>query len=290
MLAKEQLGFVDVITTEESHSALVHLALQHRTPVICQKPMAPTLELCRRMVRAATEANVPFAIQENFRFQTPLRAAHAALVAGRIGRAYRGHIRMVTGFPVFANQPNLKDLARFILTDMGSHLLDLARFYFGEVESLFAVTGQVHTDIKGEDVATVLLKMKSGAAVTCTMGAPEIPFEEDHFPETFLFFEGTAGTLELGPRCTLRITTRGPSGPRTEVERHPPPRYAWADPDYAVAHTSMVACNADLLAAMTGARPGETNGADNLKTMELVFAAYESAKSGQSIRIEGGLP
>lgn len=52
---------------------------------------------------------------------------------------------------------------------MGSHLLDVARFLFGEAFSVHCQTQQVHRDIKGEDVATVLLKMQSGATVLCQM-------------------------------------------------------------------------------------------------------------------------
>ena len=40
----------------------------------------------------------------------------------------------------------------------------------------------------------------------------------------------------------------------------------------------MVPCHRDLLAALRGETPGETTGADNLKTLELVFGAYESAR------------
>jgi NAD(P)-dependent dehydrogenase (short-subunit alcohol dehydrogenase family) len=46
-----------------------------------------------------------------------------------------------------------------ILTDMGSHLLDTARFLFGEAQSLYCRTAKVHKDIRGEDVATVMMSI-----------------------------------------------------------------------------------------------------------------------------------
>jgi hypothetical protein len=46
----------------------------------------------------------------------------------------------------------------------------------------------------------------------------------------------------------------------------------------------MVACQADLLRAFTTGTPAETDAADNLETMRLVFAAYDSARTGQVIR------
>ena len=57
----------------------------------------------------------------------------------------------------------------------------------------------------------------------------------------------------------------------------PPPYYAWADPRYALAQVAGVACNANLLGALSGTGTAETTGEDNLRTLELVFGAYESA-------------
>ena len=60
-----------------------------------------------------------------------------------------------------------------------------------------------------------------------------------------------------------------------------PPQYPWADPAYGVVHASIVPCNTHLLKALRGEGMAETTGEDNLKTLRLVFAAYESAKSGK---------
>src|SRR5262245_57498523 len=43
LLKTEELDFIDIITSVETHSPFVHLAAKHKMPVICQKPMAPTL-------------------------------------------------------------------------------------------------------------------------------------------------------------------------------------------------------------------------------------------------------
>jgi D-apiose dehydrogenase len=64
---------------------------------------------------------------------------------------------MISGFPVFNNQPFLKELEQFILTDLGSHTLDTARFLFGEASSLYCQTRRIHADIRGEDVATIMM-------------------------------------------------------------------------------------------------------------------------------------
>ena len=74
LLRNEQLDFVDIITEVPAHAPLVHLAAQHRVPVICQKPMAGDFEAACGMVNACKDAGVPFFVHENFRWQAPIRA------------------------------------------------------------------------------------------------------------------------------------------------------------------------------------------------------------------------
>jgi predicted dehydrogenase len=221
---------------------------------------------------------VPYFVHENWRWQTPIRQLKSVLDSGQIGRPFRARIAMVSGFPVFANQPFLRELEQFVLTDMGSHVLDVARFLFGEAQTLYCQTRQVHSDIKGEDVATVMLAM-GGTTVSCEMGYAENFLERDCFPETLIFIEGQRGSIELAPDLWLRITTAD----GTRSRRYPPPRYAWADPAYDLIHASIVSCNANLLGALRGENQAETTGEDNLRTVRLVFAAYESAASGQAV-------
>jgi predicted dehydrogenase len=285
LLRNERIDFLDIITDVESHSRFVHLAAKHRLPVICQKPMAPSLGEAERMVESCKASGVPLMIHENWRWQTPIRSFQAKL--REIGTPFRARIDMISGFPVFENQPFLKELEEFILTDMGTHILDTARFLFGEARTLYCHTSRIHKDIGGEDVATVMLGMggKEGAGpasettVLCQMAYAGTPLERECFPQTLIFAEGDRGSLELGRDYWVRLTTeRG-----TWAKRYPPPRYPWVNPAYEVVQASIVACNADLLGALQKRSEGETTGEDNLKTLRLVFAAYESARQRRAI-------
>lgn len=276
LLANEQLDFIDIITDVDTHSPFVHLAAERGIPVICQKPMGPSLTIATDMVKTCHDAGVPYFIHENWRWQTPLRAFKQLLNEGHIGKPFRARIHYVNSFPVFDNQPFLKELEQFILTDIGSHILDTARFLFGEASSLYCQTTRVHPDIKGEDVATVMMNMGDNIAVTCEMSYASRT-EIERFPETYVYVEGDAGFLELGPDYWVRMTTAA----GTLAKRYPPPHYAWADPAYDLIHASIVPCNQNILAALQGGSAAETTGADNLKTMQLVFGAYESAQRNQ---------
>jgi predicted dehydrogenase len=128
--------------------------------------------------------------------------------------------------------------------------------------------------LKGENVCTVLLTMgPSETHVIVEMAYAKTPLERECFPQTLAFVEGPRGSIEITADYWVRVTTRR----GTQSKRHPPPRYPWANPQYDIAHASIVDCHRDLLAALRGETEGETTGADNLKTLELVFGCYKSA-------------
>jgi predicted dehydrogenase len=280
LLQQEQPDFIDICTSVETHAPLVELAAKHKLPVVCQKPMATTLKEAEQMVTVCEDAEVPLLINENWRWQYPLRQLKAQLEAGTIGKVFRARIHYVNSFPVFDNQPFLKELEQFILVDIGSHILDVARFLFGEATNLYATTRRVHPDIKGEDVATTLMKMGGDVTVTCEMSYASRT-EIERFPETYVYIEGDKGFLELGPDFWIRETTEA----GTCAKRYVPPHYDWADPAYDLVHSSIVPCQANLLEHLQGKGRAETTGHDNLKTMQLVFGSYASAASGQVVTL-----
>ena len=282
LLREVKPDFVDNITEIGGHKPLSLLCAKNRTPCICQKPMAASLNDARQMVAAFAKTKTPFFVHENWRWQTPMRALINSLRSGVIGAPFRARLSFTSGFDVWANQPALRDLEQFILTDIGTHVLDTARACFGEADSLYC---QVHRTlqpvVKGENVATLLLSMGAPrTSVIVELAYARTPLERECFPQTLAFVEGPLGSIEVTHDYWLRITTK--SG--TQSLRHPPPRYAWADPRYDVAQSSMVPCHQDLLAALRGKAKGETTGADNLKTLELVFGAYESARKNAVVK------
>jgi predicted dehydrogenase len=278
LASEQQLDFVDICTNVETHAPFTRMAAERSLPVVCQKPMATSLAEAEEMVATCAQKGVPLFINENWRWQYPIRQFKRLLNEGRIGQPFRARIDMISGFPVFKNQPFLADLEQFVITDMGSHTLDVARSLFGEAHSLYCQTRRVHPHIKGEDVATIMLKMGADVTVLVEMAYAENHLEREVFPETMIFVEGDKGSLELTPHFWIRETT----AEGTFSKRFVPPRYAWADPAYDVAHSSIVPCQADILQGLLG-HAAETTGADNLRTVRLVFGSYESAARGQAL-------
>lgn len=280
LLRRAKPDFLDIITDVDTHSRFVQLAAAHKTPVICQKPMAPSVAEAERMIAACRNTGVPFSVHENWRWQAPIREVKKVLDSGVIGPVFRARIDYCNSFPVFDNQPFLKTLEQFILTDMGSHIFDVARFLFGEVVRLYGQTHRVHRDIAGEDAASVMMQMRQGATVICNLSYAS-RVEHDCFPEAFVFVEGEEGSVELAPDYWLRVTTKQ----GTQARRCPPPFYSWADPRYALVHASMVACHQNLLTSLQTGVPAETSAEDNVKTLRLVQASYQSAREKRAVDI-----
>jgi len=280
MLKNVKLDCVDIISSPETHPEIVLSVADFGIPVICQKPMAMELSEAKKMAEKCHSLHVPFYIHENFRWQAPMVKIKRLLESGEVGQPFKARIFFNTRFPVLNNQPSLGQLTKMIIADLGVHLFDLVRFFFGEVKSIYCHTQQISKGIKGEDVATALLETFGGVQCMVEMSwASYVEF--DRFPQTLVSIQGTEGSIDLSADFRL-VVVNGGGVKEVTVEI---PSYSWAHPDYAVVHSSLVPCNQDLLGAIAG-KSDSANRADlNLRTLRLVHAAYHSASTGNVIQL-----
>lgn len=282
LFTNEKLDFVDIITDVDTHAYFVKMAVEYGVKhIICQKPMAPDFETAKHMVKVCNDAGAKLYIHENYRWQAPVRRFKQIIDSGIIGNPFKARVSFLSGFPVFDNQPFLKELDHFILTDMGSHVLDVCRFLFGECDELWCRTKAITPGIKGEDVAVIMMDMKNGMPVYTEMSYASI-VEHDTFSTLNILVEGEKGSVFLGPGFEIRTTTRE----RTISEIVKFPSYSWADPDYIVNHESGIHINRNILEDIMGKAKAENSGNDNLETVRLIWASYKSADSGKKIKIE----
>ncbi len=221
MLAHENLDFVDIVTTPPSHRDLVELAADLGIDVICQKPLAWSMEDAAAMVETCKAAGVRLMVHENWRWQTPIRAVKALLDQGVIGQPFFGRISFRSDFDPFAGQAWLRETPRFIIIETGTHMLDVARFLFGDPTSLFATTSRLNPTIQGEDVATIMLALPDATCIVdlsfATHTAQEI------FPQTLITVEGSEGVVQLDADYRLHIIR--PDGVETRIL--PEPEHPW---------------------------------------------------------------
>jgi predicted dehydrogenase len=281
LFAAEKLDFVDIPTTMETHEALAGLAFSQGVPVILQKPFAPDLDGCKRIAAAAKAAGVPLMIHENFRFQNLFRAARKIIASGELGALTFGRLSWRTGIDVYSNQPYLVHVERFMIMDVGIHLLDLARFLFGEAHGVFCRTQQIKKGIAGEDAATIVLDHDNGAVsiIDISYASRRRP---DPFPQTLGEIEGAEGTLVIGPGHILTVHTKG--GSREIAVPHD--ARSWTSEPWTQIQDSVVHTQRHFIDSLRRGVEPETSGRDSLTTYELLEAAYQSAATGRLVTPE----
>ncbi|WP_100371987.1 Gfo/Idh/MocA family protein [Bacillus sp. FJAT-45037] len=214
---EELLDAVDAVvicTPNRFHSELAVTALSAGCHVLCEKPMATSVEECKRMLEAANQANKKLMIAYHYRFMKEAQAAKRLIDAGEVGmplviRVQALRRRKVPGWGVFTNH-SLQGGG--CLMDYGCHLLDLALWLTGH-EEIESITGRTYEEISRnpneinewgsydtekidvEDHATAYITFKNGASLLFeTSWAANIEADKET-----LSISGTSGGLDVFP-------------------------------------------------------------------------------------------
>ncbi|NVO28960.1 Gfo/Idh/MocA family oxidoreductase [Donghicola sp. C2-DW-16] len=280
MFAEGGFDVVDIATTVGSHRPLVEMAARNNVHVICQKPFALTLSDARAMVEAVAATGKTLMVHENFRWQSAVRAAIDEVRSGVIGTPFFGRISFRSGYDVYSGQPYLAEGERFIIEDLGIHILDISRALFGNATRITATTRRINPAIKGEDVATMLLEHEGGATsvVDCSYATRRAP---ETFPESLLEIDGELGTIRLDAGYQLSVQI----GEQVTTRDVSPPVLPWASRPWHNIQESVQIIQQHFVDCLRDGRAPETSGHDNLHTFALVEAAYLSAREHRTVTL-----
>ncbi len=275
-----EFDFVDIATTADSHLQLVTMAAQHKLPNICQKPFALNLSDAKSMVNASIDAEVPLMVHENFRWQSPIQAIRAVIDNGEIGKPFWGRFSFRSAYDVYSGQPYLAHGKRFIIEDLGIHTLDIARYLVGEVQTLTARTSRINPSIMGEDVAAMLLDHENGATSIVDYSYAT-KLSKEPFPETVIEIDGDEGTIRLKQGYHMEVVGRDGS----RVVDVSPVLLHWASEPWHNIQESVLAIQQHWIDCLKSGSVPSTSGTDNLKTLALVEAAYQSAENQTMVKL-----
>lgn len=281
MLDCERPDFVDIITPPDTHEEICAEAAARGIHIICQKPLAPTLEASRRIVARAEAAGVRLMVHENWRWQPWYREVKAIQSAGTIGDFTHLHflMRMGDGWgeeAYLARQPFFRDYLRLLVYETGVHFIDTFRYLLGEPTVVFAQLRRLNPVIQGEDSGQIFLKFESGAtAIWDANRYNEVEAESPRLTFGRLRVDALGGHLALDTEANLRLKVLGEPG--RDVEYRPDRTHFAGDCVYAL-QRHFVDC-------MLSGREFESNGRDYLKTVRLVEAVYESALKSEVVRL-----
>ena len=194
-LAKADIDAVVVaspVFLHEEHAVQAARAGKH---ILCEKPMAPTIEACDRMIQAARTHDATLMIGFVKRFDKSLRLAHELLQEGRLGELF--HIRAEVSWchdlsPLGFNwRQSLRALGG-IFQDNASHIVDLCRWWAGEVQSVSGHVKLLRPDWEVETHASATLRHENGVVSTLHVSnVSQKPMTE------YFLLEGTEAALEL---------------------------------------------------------------------------------------------
>ncbi|SDY01125.1 Gfo/Idh/MocA family protein [Paenibacillus sp. CF384] len=276
------IDIVDVITRPDTHLEMVEIAARAGKHVLCQKPFAPTMEECRRMVAICQENGVRLMVAEGWRWQGHYLAMKRVLDSGVLGEVSYAKISAKWFFtprfddPAKMTQPYFRDMERLLLYEMGPHYIDSYRSLFGEPDGITAVTKRVSPHIKGDDLAIVIFHH------TAMTGMLEASWASREFRDGSYTLPGGENLMEYvvieGSEATLRLNADGEMLLlRTDgtVEQIPRPQEAFQE-----SHNRL---HQHFIDGIESGLPFVTSGEEYLKTMEIIEAAYQVGKKVERI-------
>ncbi|MGW1756346.1 Gfo/Idh/MocA family protein [Streptomyces mirabilis] len=138
LIKRDDIDLVDICTPGESHAEIAIAALDAGKHVLCEKPLANTVEEAEAMVAAAARNPGRIAmVGFNYRRTPALSLAQAMIGAGRLGALRHIRLTYLQDWLVDPDFPLTWRLTRETagsgaLGDLGSHIVDLAQFLVGE--------------------------------------------------------------------------------------------------------------------------------------------------------------
>jgi len=288
MIEKEQPDFVDIITPPPTHLPIVQFAAQKNISIVCQKPLAPSMEDSRQIVRLAQENRIRFMVHDNWRWQPWYREIEKIIDAGLIGEVFTAYFQMRMGDgwgedAYLDRQPFFRDYEKLLIFETGVHFIDTFRFLFGEIEKVYAQLQQLNPIIRGEDSGQVLFNFQKG--MTVILDANRYNENETGVnlytcdPRTtfgIMRLDGSEGHLIMDSCGDLIIKKLG------QDSYH----HRYTHPLRGFAGDSCFAALRHFIDCMLSGQEFETNGPDYLKTLEVMEACYRSAETGNPIMMD----
>lgn len=287
MLENPQIDAVSVCAANHVHAEITIKALEAGKHVLCEKPMAMTLEECKEMVEASERTGKILMIGHNQRLAKAHGKAKELIETGAIGKLITFQAMFVHKGPetwsIDAGKSTwFFDKSKAVLgamADLGIHKTDLIQYLTGEkvTEATAVLTTLEKTDASGnkigvDDNAFCIYKMQSGIVGTMTAGWTCYGNENN---STVIY--GTKGVMKIYSDPDYSIILEMKDG---ETVKYSIDKIQTNDNQTT---SGVIDMFADAL--RTGKEP-ELNGRTALNAMEAVFACVESSRTGRTVQIK----
>ena len=262
------------VTPPDYHLEHTTKAMQAGLHVICEKPMANTLEDCIGMLHASREYGRQLAISQNYRYRPEIMAMHTLIQEGAIGKIGQIKLDFYKGW--YFDETNFRQtMPHPIIIDMSIHHFDLLRFITRlEAETVQGESWNPHwSHNEGDTSAALLMKLSNGArfvynASWCAQGD---------------FCDWNGNWLIEGDKGSIvykqgKITLNHAAGRYTidQSEKVKPLKMSLTDQDYVLN---------EFMKAVQNGTEVETTVADNLRSIRMVFASVTAVDTHTEVEI-----
>jgi UDP-N-acetyl-2-amino-2-deoxyglucuronate dehydrogenase len=279
--AEKEIQVVSICSPNGLHAAHSIASLKAGFHVLCEKPMALSVQDCGEMIKEAEKANRRLFIVKQNRFNPPVAAVKQMIEEGKLGKIYSVQLSC------FWNRNNeyyenswkgTKDLDGGTLYTQFSHFIDLLYWIIGDVKDVNAYIGNYQHQgiIEFEDSGSVSLRFHNGAIGTINYSVNSY----DQNMEGSLTIFGEKGTVKIGGQYINELEYQ-------KIENYeikdlppgnPPNNYgkyfgSMSNHDKVYKNVVEVLNNQGVIA---------TNGFEGLKTVEIIDKIYTAAVEIQS--------
>ena len=280
MLKNEDLDLVVLCTPSGIHADQAVLCAKHSVNVMSEKPMATLWIDALRMVKACEDRAVRLFIVKQNRRNSTLRLLKRAMKENRFGKIHMVHLNVFWTRPQkYYDQAPWRGTWEFdggAFMNQASHYVDLLDWLIGPIEKVNAMMS-TSLDIEVEDTGVLNLKWRSGALGSMSVTMLSYPKNL----EGSITILGEKGTVRLGGVAVNEIQhwvfdeSKDYDEEIKEANYQTSSVYGFGHPLY----------YNNVIEVLRGNAEPETDGREGLKSLEIIIAAYMSARDGKTVSL-----
>lgn len=282
MLEAEKPDLVDIITPPTTHLNFIQILTDNKVAIVCQKPFTENLDQALQAIDACERAGALIVVHENFRFQPWYGQIKKMLEEELLGEPYQITFRLRPGDgqgerAYLDRQPYFQQMPRLLVHETAIHLIDVFRYLFGEVESVFAQLVQLNPVIKGEDAGLILFNFRNGRrGLFDGNRLVDHPARNRRLTMGEMLLEGSAATLRLDGDGGLFLRQHGQN-------EETPVAYQWQDRGFA--GDSVFRFQHHVVEHLINGKPVHNTARDYLSNIKIEQAIYKSNESSATVAL-----
>ncbi|HXF25516.1 MAG TPA: Gfo/Idh/MocA family oxidoreductase [Gemmatimonadaceae bacterium] len=281
MMAAVDCDIVTVATPSGLHPVHGIEAARAGKHVVSEKPMAISLAGADSLIDACSEAGVRLFVVKQNRLNPAIQLVKRAVEKGRFGRIHSANCTVRWARPQdYYDQAPWRgtwamDGGAFM--NQASHYVDLIQWLAGPVESVAAMTATQERKIEAEDSGAAVLRFQNGAIGVLDVTMLTYPRNL----EGSLTILGNRGSVKIGGTAVNRVDTwlfedyDDDDKLIESAATTPPTVYGFGHQGY----------YRNVVRVLRGEAVPDTDGREGRKSLEIILAIYESARTGKVVSL-----